>query len=81
VANEAIPLQSTRGRKLAAETGICCQSEHRNGCACAQVQWAKEKITGTNSPQKSFSGQVPRMILATLHFMTASRILGLVVAG
>jgi hypothetical protein len=58
VAAEAISPRSTRSRKLVAETPFCCESNPSHCIFSAQTKRANVKMTGENSPQKSFSGQM-----------------------
>jgi len=74
---EAISVQATRSRKLAAEYAFCCEFDSSDYRLHAQSLDAKARMTGKNSQQKSLSGQMPAMKLVALHLITASCISGL----
>src|SRR2546423_15590373 len=54
VAFLARPFQSTRRRKLTAESGICHKSTLCQSFFYAKTKRAKGEVKGKNSPQKSF---------------------------
>jgi superfamily II DNA/RNA helicase len=71
---QAVLFIATHRRKVIAETAFRCEWNLYYYNYSAQIKRAKVKMTGENSPQKSFF--MPDEDL-TLHFITASRILGL----
>lgn len=58
VASLARPFQSTRSRKLTAESAFCCEWNLCSSVFSAQTKRAKVEMTSKNSPQKSISGQM-----------------------